>query len=198
MKNDLEEMQRLLEKATDAGSAPPDELDPESACLREAWLAFGQMLETAPPPILASPLPSKEEPTTSPLALREGPGVRAAPSHVQRHWRLPAAALLAASLLIAVAAAWMLHNANWQADSTAAREQMASTHRKTAPSTQAHTQKVSSSDEPQWDDSLDEQFAQVGWQMLCVQQNQFFRTDAFGVFQYQLQQLSQAIQADAL
>ena len=38
-----------------------------------------------------------------------------------------------------------------------------------------HTlRRPATADEPQWDDSLDEQFAQVGWQMLCVQQNQFF------------------------
>jgi hypothetical protein len=188
MKDKIEEMQRVLEKATDAGSAPADALDPEIASLRDAWLAFGQMLEAAPAPVFTSPLP-----------LGEGPGVRAALSYARPRWpRLLAAGLLAASLLIGVVTVWMLHAANRQENPTAAPEQMASANQKTAPSTQAHTQKVSSTDEPQWDDSLDEQFARVGWQMLCVQQNQYFRTDAFGIVQYQLEQLSKAIQADSL
>ena len=74
MKDDVEQIQRLLEKATDAGSAPPDALDPETASLREAWLAFGQMLETASPPAFNSPLP-----------LGEGPGVRADVAHCRMH-----------------------------------------------------------------------------------------------------------------
>jgi hypothetical protein len=201
MKDDSEEMQRMLEKATNGGSAPPDELDAETASLREAWLAFGQMLETASPPAMELPL-GLEGGTTyspySPLSLREGPEVRGTPSHAWRHWRLPAAALLAASLLVAVATAWMLYNVNQQADSKAPPEKIASTNGDVVPLKQSRTHAPAKADEPQWDDALDERFAQVGWQMLCVQHNQYFRTDAFGIVEYQLQQFSQAIKADKL
>ena len=77
-------------------------------------------------------------------------------------------------------------------------DKIASNNRQFAPSKQIPTKTTAAADEPKWDDSLDEQFTRVGWQMLCIQQNQSFRTDAFGIVEYQLQQFSQAIQADKL
>jgi len=212
MKDDIKEMQRLLEKATDAGNTPTDELDPETASLREAWLAFGQMLEAAPPPAFNSPLLPREEPKYSPYSalpfgqqpahsprpLGEGQAVRATKARAYRHWRFTAVALVAASLLIAAATAWMLHNVNGQAGSTALPDKIASNNRQFAPSKQIPTKTTAAADEPKWDDSLDEQFTRVGWQMLCIQQNQSFRTDAFGIVEYQLEQLSKSIQADSL
>ena len=109
MKNDLETSLRSLEEATAAGDRPADRLDAETASLREAWLAFGEMLEAAQPPRLRY---------FSPLPLGEGPGVRAALRVRRRRWRrLLAAGLLAASLLIAVATIWMLSGANRQRQS---------------------------------------------------------------------------------
>ena len=181
MKNDIEQMQRLLEKATDAGSAPPDELDPETASLREAWLAFGQMLEAAPAACLAAAFAGEAE------GKEQIVGVLAA-------------GLLAASLLIGVVAVWMLHGASRQADPTPTTNEMASTNpiKNVAPATQANSPTVAKADEPQWDDSLDERLSQIGWQVTCAQQNQLFRTDTFGVVQYRVEQLRQAIQADSL
>jgi hypothetical protein len=187
MKNDIETMQRSLEEATAARDAPADgdvladALDPETASLREAWLAFGQMLETAS----SQAAPTIDHWGTLPPARRW-------------QWRLPAAALLAASVLVAIAAAWMLHNTLWQGTAAVAPEKTVAANHEIAPSKQARAQTPPATDEPQWDDSLDEQFAQVGWQMLCIRQNQFFRTDAFGIVQYQLDQLSRAIQTDSL
>ena len=50
MSEDLEKLQRLLEQATAAEDVSADELDPEAASLREAWIGFGQLLEAAQPP----------------------------------------------------------------------------------------------------------------------------------------------------
>ncbi len=191
MKSDLETSLRSLEEATAAGDKPSDLLDPETASLREAWLAFGEMLEAAQPPRSASPLP-----------LGEGPRARAAPSRRRRYRpRLLVAGLLAASLLIAVAAIWMRSAVDRQDNPVAPPKQIASTkHHKhqVAPSQTSRAKSVSTADEPQWDDSLDEQLEQVGWQMLCVQENQAFRTDVFGQAQYRLEQFRETIQADSL
>ena len=111
--------------------------------------------------------------------------------------RLLAAGLLAASLLIGVAMVWMQHVANQKKNGATAVEQIAVTHPKVAPSPNANTKKAPTADAPQWDDSLDEQFAQVGWQMLCVRENETFRTDAFGQAQYRMEQFRQTIEADS-
>jgi hypothetical protein len=188
MRDDLETARRVLEEATAGDDRPAEQLDAETASLREAWLAFGEMLEAAQPPAFISPLP-----------LGVGPGVRAAPSRIRRYrWRLLAAGLLAASLLIAAATIWMLSSANRQNNPAGEPKQMAKTNQQGVPSPRVNAKGGSTADVLKWDDSLDEQFEQLGWQMLCIQENQAFRTDAFGQAQYRLEQLRETIQADSL
>ncbi|MFZ1936189.1 MAG: hypothetical protein WCB27_14965 [Thermoguttaceae bacterium] len=188
MKDDLETARRVLEEATAADDRPAERLDAETASLREAWLAFGAMLEAAQPPAFVSPLPLGEE-----------PGVRAAPSRIRsRRRRLLAAGLLAASLLVAAATIWTLRTANRQDNPADVPKQMAKTNQQGVPLPRVNAKGGSTADEPKWDDSLDEQFEQLGWQMLCIQENQAFRTDAFGQAQYRLEQLRETIQADSL
>jgi hypothetical protein len=183
MNNDINNLQHLLEQATAAGEESADNLDPETAQLREAWLAFGQMLDAATPPAALS---TDHWKTPPPAQLR--------------YWRLPAVGLLAASLLIAVAAISMLRDTK-PAVSTGPATVTTAANNPRAVSPKTHTQAKqtkSASDEPQWDDSFDDQVAQVSWDMTCARQNQLFRTDSFGIIEYQLEQASQAIQADSL
>jgi hypothetical protein len=190
MNND-KNMQRMLEKATDAGDVSPDELDPESASLRDAWLAFGQMLDTAQPDSNVPLLPEKAPIYAS--LLREEKRTRQ--SSAVLSWHVRAASLLAVSLLIAVATAWMLRSPGPQANPNAEPPKTASTD--PVPAKQPHSRTLAKADGQQWDDSLDERVAQVGWQMLCIQQNQTLRTDAIGIVEYKLGQLSKAIQSDS-
>ena len=188
MTNDLERTLRLLEQATADGDVPAGELDPDAARLREAWLAFGETLEAAQPATY-----------TSPLLPGEGPGVRAASAYARhRRQRLLATGLLAASLLIAVAVISMLHGPNRAVTPSPTPQRIASTNRSVVPSTHIPTKTASTNAGPQWDDSLDEQFAQVSWQMLCVRENQTYRTDAFGLAQYRMEQFRQSVEADSL
>jgi hypothetical protein len=196
MKHDKNNLQRMLEKATDAGDVSPDELDPESASLRDAWLAFGQMLETAQPGS-KSPIVPEELPIYAPLPLGEKPSVRATLPHTTWQWHMRAASLLALTLLIAIVTTWKMQDPHRQTDPDGSRPRTASTDHKTAPLKQPNGQTLAKADEPQWDDKLDEQFAQVSWQMACIQQNQTLRTDAFGIIEYKLGQLSKAIQSDS-
>jgi hypothetical protein len=179
MNDELEKSQRLLEAVTAAGETPADALDPEAASLREAWLAFGDLLESA---------------QVSPHPLREGQRVRAVRLPTQRRWLLPMAGALAASLLICIATAWMLRDTIRHNAAAPAPSQTASVgHHAVTPSKAA-----ASTDSPQWDDSLDEQFSQLDQQMTSVRENQLSSTDDFAVMQYRIDQFRQEVQADTL
>ena len=182
MSDDLERMQRSLERATAAKDAPQADLDPQTASLREAWLTFGQLLEAAQP---ATELPLDRWMTTPPRARK-------------RRWILPVAAVLAASLLIGVATTWMLRATNQPQSPGPAPEQTVSTSNHVASPTREPPTTVPAVNGSQWDDSLDEQLAQIGRQVAYAQQDQFPGADAFGLMQYRIEQVRAEVQADKL
>jgi hypothetical protein len=204
MNDELKKMERMLEKATAPGDAPAGDLDPETASLRETWLAFGQMLDSADSmlettaPLSISPLPPVDgQRTNSVLLKEEKQGVGAKPAW--RRWAYPlAAGLLAASLLVAAVMMWM-HLATCLQDNPSGNEppQVAAVPRPTTPSVRVPA-KGDGKDEPKWDDALDEQIAQISWQMLCAQHNEPYRTDGFGLMQYRMEQMRQAMEEDPL
>jgi hypothetical protein len=228
MKNDPKKLEKLLEKVTAADPVPAEEFDPETAPLRETWLTLSRMLEACDegfgdvrdsisplpqagegagvrdampvPPALTLTLSKRERvQNLSPLSLRDGPGVKAEKSRIGRHWLgLSTAGLLAASLLIALVAFWILHGADRQGNPEQIAQPKTTPRHQTMPSLQALAKSEQPADAPQWEDSLDDQFTQVGWQMLLARQNELFRTDAFGQVQYQMEQFRQTIQTDSL
>ena len=186
MKDDIKTELGTLEEATAVGE-PSEPLDAETASLREAWLAFGEAIEAARP----------RELVFTRLA-EQSAEMRA--SRIRRRWRrLLAVDLLAASVLIAVAIVSIVSSGR-QPDgrSPAAPAQIAKTGHPSVPSPKALTHSKNTAEAPKWDDSFDEQVEEIRWQMLCVQQNQAFRTGPFGQAQYRLEELSQTIQADSL
>jgi hypothetical protein len=200
MTNKLETELRVLDQATAAGDAPADRFDEETASLREAWLAFGQMLETVQPPTApAVRLPAERPTTNTPLHPGKGPGMRDVLLSTRPHWRrLLATGLLAASLVIGIGILWMLYGANRQQNLAPGPEQPSMANRQTVPAPRVNNKQPATDAEPQWDDALDNQFEQVGWQMLCVQENQTLRTGEVEVLQYQMEKFRETIQADTL
>ena len=91
MENDLTGLEQMLQRATAPTNAPQDDLDADAKSLREAWLAFGQLLDAAQPPD-GAPLCD-----TVPLLRRSSAG---------RKCGLVATAL-AASLLVAASVYWL-------------------------------------------------------------------------------------------
>jgi hypothetical protein len=178
MKDDINAIERSLEKATAAKREFGEVLAPETASLRETWLMFGQMLDAAAP-------------TESPVIVR-----RKIFPPSRRRWRLYTFVLVAASLFAAIAAVSMMRERLSTSDSIRTRDHGIAVQPQGTPSQPARAVAKASSEEPQWNDSLDDQFAQIDWTMACIQQNQLFRTDAFGVVEYQIERLGQAIQAD--
>lgn len=171
-----------------------EQLDPETATLREAWLALGEILEAAQPRQPVEIRHRRETPRHC-----NGEAVQGAASRKQLRWsRLLAGAALAASLLVVATVIWAIGGGNRQTDPGQSPQQMAAKSHRNPPSQKTIAKSVPPADVPQWDDSFDEQFAQLSWQMLCVQESQVFRTDAFGQAQYRLEQLRETIQADSL
>lgn len=180
------ELMRKMEQATARAGAPQSELDAETAQLRDAWTALGRLLETAAP-LQGPPF---------------GRWSRRPPSR-RRYWLLTVAVALAASLLVGAVATWM-----WRAAGSSGRSgttpQTAQSDVKVAlpqkvvktpvrrpiqaPSQQ---QAAPSESEPKWDDSLDEQLAQVGRQVISVQQDWTSHAVARAVIQYELEQVQE-------
>ena len=112
MSDEVEKLERMLQRATAAENVPPDDLDGETSRLREGWIAFGRLLEAAEPPAEVSfrclPLPRKRS--------------------QRRLWS--AAGLLAASLLVCAVAMWILQRPSGAKNASPAPVQIASTSAK--------------------------------------------------------------------
>ena len=107
--------------------------------------------------------------------------------------------MLAASLLVGVVAVWMLRATNQPQSPSPAPEQTAATSNHGASPTREQPAAAPAVEGSEWDDSLDEQLAQAGQQVAYAQQDQFFPgADAFGLVQYQIEQVRAEVQADKL
>ena len=164
MSDELEKLQRQLEEATAANDIANDDiandaanasLDAETASLRETWLAFGELLDTANPP--------SDEPIELPQVSRRKSSAR---------W-LAAAAMLAASLLVAVTLVWISTEPN----------QIAKPDKKETPQVEQPKAIAVVADELLWDDTIDEQLAQAGQNIVQVQQDWYQLSEPFSSLQ---------------
>jgi len=187
MNEDLDELQRLLERATADKGASDDKLDPQTESLREAWIAFGRLLEAAETPLQRPPVPWAEKPK-----------VRAISSGKLRRWHLSVAAVLAASLLLSVTTVWMLHGTNGQKTATSPPTQTTLANRQLTPPANAQSQAATTTGESQWDDSLDEQVSRFDQEVSSAREGRLFETDAFALMEDRIERVRQEVQADTL
>jgi hypothetical protein len=159
MSDEPEKLQRQLEEATAAddiaNAAANASLDADAASLRETWLAFGELLDTANPP--------SDEPIELPQVSRRKSSAR---------W-LAAAAMLAASLLVAVTLVWISSEPN----------QIAKPDEKKTPQVEQPKAVAVVANELQWDDTIDEQLAQAGQNIVQVQQDWYQLSEPFSSLQ---------------
>ena len=171
--NDINKLQRRLEQATAPEGASQDNLEPETRSMREAWLDFGRLLEAGQP---------SEE-----ISLDRWRMPR--PSRVRRRL-LTSGALVAASLLIGVAMTWMLYDANpLDGIVSPAVEKTAAINPDRATLIHQEEQTSLQANGLEWDDSLDEQIAQVGWDMIYARQDVYGSYDGGGSIQYGIEQM---------
>jgi len=178
MSEELEKLHRLLDRATAAEDVAESEIDGETASLREAWIAFGRLLEAAEPPAETA-LGSLPLPPRRPR---------------RRIW--PAAGLLAASLLLCAVAMWRLQSTSRPQNASPLPVQTASTGVKQAAPAKEEQQPAASA--PQWDDSFDEQVTQLGRQVLDVQQGSFAWADSGAAVQAKIERLQQDFKDNGL
>ena len=206
MSDEPRDLQRRLEQATAADCPADKPLEPDTASLREAWLAFAALLEaTGPAPL--EKLRSEQEITVRfgkgrvPFSLREN---RDGPPVIPRtRRRLAAVAALAASIAVAVTLIW--NGMRQPAGPPPLADGPASPDiEQPAPDSKQPRQALAANDVDQdadqfdWDDSLDEQLVQVGQEIVRVQQDWYQLDDAFDPIQYGLQQMAEDMEDNVL
>ena len=184
MSDDLTKLERQLEQATSRSAPSGQPLDPETAPLREAWLAFGQLLEAAHP--------------AADQAVVQ-PGSRSA--RRRRLWLVPAAVGLAASLLVAVTIAWMLHGGGDSSDSSSASLPAGIAANQAGPPSAAKAQQrptAAFAAELAWDDTLDKQIVLAGEAVLNAEEDWSVLADAANSVHYGIRQMEKDVQGSPL
>ena len=171
MSNEMKNLQRQLEEATAAADAVDASLDAETASLRESWLAFGELLDTA------------GGPTPQPLEMPQLPRRVVGP----RRW-LALSAALAASLLIAIT---LVINAMRP-------EQIAKPKFDVTPKVDLPSRPELVADELQWDDTLDEQIAQAGQHLVRAQRDWYQLDGPFSSLQDGIGQMEEDMDQSTL
>ena len=171
MNDETKNLQRQLEEATAAADAVDASLDAETASLRESWLAFGELLDTA------------AEPTVEPPEMPRLPRRAVVP----RRWLVVSAALVA-SLLIAISLII----------SAMGPEQTAKPEIDAPPQVDPPSRAELVADELQWDDTLDEQIALAGWRMVHVQGDCYQLDGSFSILRDGIEQMEEDMDKSTL
>ena len=155
----LRRTQHRLERITARDCAAEEGMDPQSAELRAAWLAFGELLKASeanrefPPRPIAPPRPRKRP-----------------------AWLLAKIAVLAACVLVVVGVAWRQRTTRPASTAAPAPPSTLAVHVGKAPSaTTSPSASLAGSPaetELKWDDSLDGEIARAGRVMAQVEQDQ--------------------------
>jgi len=179
--DELEKLQRRLEEATAADCPRHAPLDADTASLREAWLAFGQLLEAAQPVL--------HQPPKLPQIPRRAAGIKRPTLGI---------AALAASLVVGVTVVWMLLGTGHSGDSSAGPGAVASLDTQQPALAKEKPQPAPAAAELRWNDSLDEQLVQVGEEIVRLQQDWYHLDDAFVPVYQGLEQVEKDIEDSTL
>lgn len=180
MSDELNELERQLERATAAECPSEALLDAETASLREGWLALGQLLEAARPTL--------EEPLELPEPARPTWHVR---------WRLAGVAAVAASILVGLTLVWKSTGTSRPGDPSTLSDEISVDAEQPLPGAR-QARLVSIPDELNWDDSLDEQITLAAQEVVRIQQDWYYLDDAFGPVYHGLEQMEEDLDQSAL
>ena len=185
MSDELDRLQRQLERATASECSTDGPLDAETASLREGWLALGELLDAAEP--------SREQP----LKLRE-------PLEAGHRTRRKAAAIvaLAASLLVGVTLAGQWLRANRPGGlATLSDESLSEIVRADGEPFNPDIGELETAplaDWVDWDDPLDQQIASVAQELVRIQQDWDQVDGAFGPLYFGLEEMAEELDESPL
>jgi hypothetical protein len=196
MSNEWNDLERQLEQATARPDSSGGPLDPQTASLREAWLAFGQLLDAAQPASGKGTVPfSSDENRDSPPRIQPVPW----PARHRRAWLVPAAVGVAASLLVAVTIAWMTRGGgDSQSNPNRGTATLAGAPGPTQPGATVPQPGVASQTELAWDDTLDKQIVLTGEAVLGAQEDWSVLADAANSVRYGIHQIQKDVQGSPL
>ncbi len=206
---EAERLQRMLEGVTAADRADPVPRDePEAAGLRDAWLAFGRLLDAAeeaqsgnwhPKSVLQSEPPKKQP--------------------AKRGRYVAAFAAAAAALCVALGLGWWLSRGgqpNGNGGQAIVKKDSKTDQPQAAPTQQNQPQPIAptmpvpsiasnetnkpkkSADHSAWDDPIATQITEVSQQIDSVRQTWQHRTDDVDLVQYRIDEVSAGLSKDAL
>jgi len=181
MTDELRELEQRLAQATAPRSGSQAPLDSEAAALREAWLAFGEMLEAA-----GEVTPGRLPSPPAPLPYADA----------RSRWLPIAMVALAASVLVAIAVAW--HVARVKPSALPSVPQIAESHPAPAAPAAKQVPIVAVETEIAWDDALDQRIEQAGWEVAQVQQDWLAAGASSGFVRYQMEQVKKDIEDSPL
>jgi len=183
--DELDRLQRQLERATASECSTDGSLEAETASLREGWLALGELLEAAEP--------SREQPLKLPEPLKPGRLTRR---------NVAGIVALAASLLVGVTLAGKWIRANrpggpaTRPDASLAEIVQADGEQFNPDAGQLETESLADWDE--WEDPLDEQIASVAYELVRIQQDWDQVDGAFGPLYFGLEEMAEELEQSPL
>lgn len=219
---DNQRLKQMLEEATAADAAVPcatnsQEGDTETTSLREAWLAFGQLIRVADASLPAMP------DIAAPIAPQ-----KSRRSRWSRSWWIGLVAATAAALLIAVTVGWWSHRDRGAGIQPAARSSVAASPTPTVPVKQerpttavsraeqatneqaktdptvtfntvpSHTATSKPATSTWEEDPLETQIASVSEQIRNVEENWRHRVDDADLVRYRIDEVTDSLQNDKL
>jgi len=183
--DELDRLKRQLERATASECSTDGSLDAETASLREGWLALGELLEAAEPPV-AEPVKLPEPAPPVRCTGRKAAGIAA----------------LAVSLLVGLTLAGKWIRADRPGGPATLSDQslseivQADGEQINPDAGQLET--ASLADRVDWDDPLDQQIASVAQELVRIQQDWDQVDGAFGPLYLGLEEMAEELEQSPL
>jgi len=181
MNRDLKTLERQLESATSREIPPNASLDQETASLREAWLAFGQLLEAAQPG------------SDQAMGLLRDP-----PARRRRRWLLATVVGLAASLLVAAMITWSGRRTGPAVVLTGPPVDVAVKRAEQSAPAEKPSSPAGSGSALAWDDALDKEIIVAGQAVVSADQDWTHLAGAGTTLRYGLEEVQKDIENNAL
>jgi len=207
MNDEENKIRRELEAITGRPGPLPAELDAAGVTLREAWLAFGRLLDEAEAP-LAEPADTWHATRTgevSPDRQTSCPSGREARWGARRRTYATAIAV-AVSVLVAVATVGILHEPDALPPSAPGNEDLAVDRLvppvipKSLPPVpdsrmqmQEEAPRIATTEAAEWNDSIDEEITSVAKAVIRVQEEWYARAGSFDAIHHGLDQVEEDI-----